>query len=585
MNLMNRCIPFRQTKYALCMAAVGLCLSTALRAQGGCILLWRHAGSAEDTFQTEILPDTSACLARLSAWRRSQWAAGRLEAGVDRLEWRGDTLQVWYHLGPRYRWAALDLSCLPPRLQPLSPLADWAQTKQPVSCEALALQLDHLLEWYANHGYPFAQVWLDSLHARDSVLYGRLRLETGPYVTMGAIVVEGELHLQPDFLARHTGLLPGSPFSKEKIDDVQQRLEQLPYVRLLRPPWITFYGTEARLHVALTDRPASRLDLLVGIQPTRQAEGRRIQLTGTAYSELYNALGLGEHLLMHYEQLRARAPRLRLLAEFPWLSFVPVGTFAEFDLYKRDTQYLDLSWRSGLQQPTSSGRRTWRAYVRQQSSSLLSTVAIDDQLDLRTTALGLGFLLDETDYRFSPRKGWHLSIQGAAGLRRILESPKVLERAPQRYDSLSLRSYQARLELESAYYAPLARQWVLKVSLAAAAILSDEPTVQNEVWRLGGNRLLRGFDEDAFFAQHYAVATLELRFLLERNSWFYLFADGGWWQAPTTALQQRGIGIGAGITFATQSGILRVGLATGRTAQIPFDLANPRVHVGYVSLF
>ncbi len=583
---MNSFIAFRQIGPALCAAAVWLCLPQATQAQRGCILLWRHAGGGvEDTLRVEILPDTSACLARLSDWRREQWAAGRLEASVDHLEWQGDTLQVWYHLGPRYRWAALDLSMLPPSFRRRAPFAEGVQAGQVVSCEALAAQLDHLLDWHANHGYPFAQVWLDSLHARDSVLYGRLRLQAGPYITMGEVVVEGELRLQPHLLARHTGLLPGTPFSKEKIDRVRQRLEQLPYVRLLRAPWVTFYGTEARLHLALTGRPASRLDLLVGIQPTRQAEGRRIQLTGTAHSELYNALGLGEHLLMRYEQLRTRAPRLRLLAEFPWLSFLPAGAFAEFDLYKRDTQYVELSWRSGLQQPTSSGRHTWRAYVWQQSSSLLSAAAIDDQLDVRTTALGLSYSLDDTDYRFNPHRGWQLSVQGAAGRRRILENPKVLALAPQRYDSLPLRTYQVRLELEGARYVPLARQWVLKAGLSAAALFTDGPVVQNESWRIGGNRLLRGFDEDAFFARHYAVATLEVRLLLERNSWCYLFADGGWWQAPTTARPQRGIGIGAGITFATQGGILRVGMATGQTKQIPFDLANPRVHVGYVSLF
>ncbi len=585
---MAKLFAFRQKKHFALALAGWLCCLGLVNAQHGCVLVGLIAGgeaAAEDSMFLEIHPDTLACMARLSEWRRQAWAEGLLEASVDTLRWQGDTLVARLHRGPVWRWATLELDALPEALRKRPETAGLVREGAHVQPQHVVALLDHVLDWHANHGYPFASVGLEAIRATDSTLHARLQVHPGPLVTMGQVVVEGEVRLAPGLLARHLGLPAGTPFSREKIEATQQRIEQLPYVRLLRAPWVTFYGTEARLHLPLAARPASRLDLLVGIQPSRQPEGRRVRLTGTAHGEWRNALGQGEHLLIRYEQLQPRAPRLRLLAEWPWVPVLPFGLFGEFDLYKRDTLFLDLSWRAGMHQLLPRGH-SWRLFVRQQVSSLLSvSAATSGQLDLRQSALGMALRLDHTDYRFNPRRGWRLAANGSAGLRRIIENERLLEADPDRYDSLALRSAQFRLDVDGAHYLPLGRQLVWMTRLQGAAILSEAPVVQNEAWRIGGNRLLRGFDEDAFFARHYLVLTLEGRLLLDRNSFLYLFGDAGWWQDPVTARQDRGVGLGAGITFATRGGILQVSLATGRSAQIPFDLANPRVHVGYVSLF
>ncbi len=580
---------FRQKKYLALVLAGWLCSQGLAVAQHGCVLLGGIVEGKntdlEDTVLVEIHPDTLACLARLSEWRRQAWAEGHLEASVDARAWRRDTLVARLHKGPAWRWAALELDALPVALRARPELSRRVRPSGLVRPQEVAALFDMVLDWHANHGYPFASVWLEAVQATDSVLHARVAVDPGPLITMGAVVVEGELRLSPDLLARHLGLAPGMPFSREKIAQARQRVEQLPYVRLLRAPWVTFYGTEARLHLPLAPRPASRLDLLVGIQPSRQAEGRRVRLTGTAHGEWHNALGLGEHLLLHYEQLQPRSPRLRLLAEWPWVPVLPFGLFGAFDLYKRDTLFLDLSWRAGMHQLLPAGH-TWRVFVRQQVSTLLSaSTATSGQLDLQQSALGMALALDHTDYRFNPRRGWQLALDGSAGLRRILENEQLLETDPHRYDSLALRAAQLRFELDGAHYLPLGRQMVWMSRLRGAAIAGGGAVWQNEAWRLGGNRLLRGFDEDAFFARHYVVLTLEGRLLLDRNSFLYLFADAGWWQAPVTNSDDRGLGIGAGVTFATRGGILQLSLATGRSTQIPFDLANPRVHVGYTSRF
>ncbi len=530
------------------------------------------------------LPDSLSAWQWLAKWQHDQIASGFLEASVDHTQWHGDTLNAYLHRGPRWQWAMLDLDELPPTLL----RTEWVpKTGQIVHPHEVARLIDHILHWYETHGHPFAHIWLDSIALRDQQVRAKIRIDPGRYITMGPVVIEGTIKLHPEFIARLLGIPAGSAFDAKKIRAVPKLMAQLPYVRLKQPPWVTFYGREARLHLALEARPASRFDLLIGILPTRQAQGRRVRLSGTADIALANALGYGEQLSIQYDQLQPASPRLQIRSDWPWLPWMPFGTFGTFDLYKRDSQYLDLRWEAGIYQLQPSGH-SWRLFATQQISSIISATQLSaQQLDLQRTGLGISYRLEGTDYPLPPRKGWQLALDGSGGFRRIVKNEQLAAQYPELYDSLAPRTAQLHLQLELTHFQPLGRQIVLKTGFSGATIFSDgQPIVRNEAWRIGGSRLMRGFDEDAFFATSYAILTTEGRLILGAHSWAYVFVDVGWWQPPLTTSADRGIGIGAGITFETQAGILRLSIATGQTRTgIAFDLANPKVHVGYVSLF
>ena len=50
-----------------------------------------------------------------------------------------------------------------------------------------------------------------------------------------------------------------------------------------------------------------------------------------------------------------------------------------------------------------------------------------------------------------------------------------------------------------------------------AADLQSENMFKNELFRIGGLKTLRGFDEESITASFYNIATLEWRFLFEQN--------------------------------------------------------------------
>ncbi len=110
---------------------------------------------------------------------------------------------------------------------------------------------------------------------------------------------------------------------------------------------------------------------------------------------------------------------------------------------------------------------------------------------------------------------------------------------------------------------------------------------QNELFQIGGFRLLRGFDEQSIFANQYHIAVAELRIKFTQNSYAYLFSDNGWVQTKFNAYNRESFynGFGVGTTLETKTGLFSIALALGRSDFIPLRFRESKLSFGYIALF
>ena len=273
------------------------------------------------------------------------------------------------------------------------------------------------------------------------------------------------------------------------------------------------------------------------------------------------------------------------------------------DSYKRDSTYRDVIWHIGLQYLFEGGnylkafsKNTNSVLLTIDENAILRNRQLPQNLDIQNNAFGLAYRLEKLDYRFNPRRGWLMQIEGNAGIKTINENSKITDLRDdsdpnfnfnQLYDNLDLASFQYQLIGQIDKYFPIQKRGAIKVGLHAATILSENPILRNEQFRIGGNQLLRGFDEESIFATSYAIGTLEYRYLIGENSYFFLFGDAAYVDNQTneTNFSSRPIGIGAGMTFETKAGIFGISYALGKLENSAFEFRNAKVHFGFVSLF
>jgi hemolysin activation/secretion protein len=136
------------------------------------------------------------------------------------------------------------------------------------------------------------------------------------------------------------------------------------------------------------------------------------------------------------------------------------------------------------------------------------------------------------------------------------------------------------------HYFALGRQSTLKIGAQAGWIQSSS-YFQNELFQVGGFKLMRGFDEEALFANRYLVGNIEYRYLLDKNSRLFSFVDLGqtFNQAILEQRYNQYVGVGAGLSFETKTGILSLSIAVGKQNSNPFDTRQAKIHFGFVSLF
>jgi hemolysin activation/secretion protein len=155
------------------------------------------------------------------------------------------------------------------------------------------------------------------------------------------------------------------------------------------------------------------------------------------------------------------------------------------------------------------------------------------------------------------------------------------------YDSIKLKSYQLRAKLMAAHYFPVGKGSTLKAVLTAG-IYSSQSIFRNELFQIGGYKLLRGFDEESIYATRYGVITMEYRNLVGLNSYLFTFMDAGWVKNKyqSVNIANSFISGGLGIVFETRAGLLNMSFAVGRRNDVKFDLRQAaKIHFGYINFF
>ncbi len=250
-----------------------------------------------------------------------------------------------------------------------------------------------------------------------------------------------------------------------------------------------------------------------------------------------------------------------------------------------------------------SANQAGKFFVQWQNSFLLAngvdtnqvkaTKQLPVNIDVNAVNFGVDYEWIKTDYRLNPRSGNEIKLTTSTGIKKIKKNNDILSiKDPSfnyatLYDSLKGRSYQLRIKLSAAHYFPVGKQSTFKTAVNAG-IFNSPNIFRNELFQIGGYRLLRGFDEESIYATQYAVATAEYRIRVSLNSYFFGFADGAVVKNKfqNINLNNNFISTGIGIALETKLGLLNVSYAIGKRDDVKFNIRqSQKLHIGYVNYF
>ena len=528
-----------------------------------------------------------------------------LEASVDSFVAVDTFFHAHIHVGIRYEWAQLRNGNVPDAfLSQVGFREKLFENKAFIYSEIADIEYK-LLTYAEDNGYPFAKVWLDSLQINEGKLSAALMMQTGEVFRFDTLNTEGLARVSPKFLQNYLSLKKGELFNRNKVLSISQRIAELPFLQERKKPLVKFLEDRtAVLYFFLDPKKASKWDFMVGVLPNTTPSGdQKFTITFNGNVDFHNLLGLGERIFANFENLRPESPRVNLKLAYPYILNLPFGFDGSFDLYKRDSAYLETHLNLGAQYLLGGNdyiKLFWNQYNSNNliinALQVIANKKLPNTLDVATNTVGLEFSKQRLDYRFNPRRGWSILLRGGAGVREVSKNSDILNlkdpndatyNFAKLYDTVSVKSFQYILDSKLEYYIPFLKRATIKLGLTSGLKFTSAPISLNEQYRLGGNRILRGFDEESVFATRYVIGTLEYRLLIGRNSYFYLFGDAGYVEnvTRTSEIYDKPMGFGAGLTFETGVGLFGVSAAVGKQQDNAFDFRNVKVHFGYVSLF
>ena len=545
----------------------------------------------------------SACVSYIEGLASSLRSKGYLAASIDSVAFDSTGARLWLFLGEAYQWTSIALPLSEAGLLESAGWEYFPDSGDVVDFHRLEASKEKLIGFLGNNGYPFASIKLDSIRLDGSRLSARILLERGPLYRIDSILPVGDVKISRNFLYRYLDIPAGSIYKKVHLNQISRKLLELSFLKETRPWDMTMLGTGSTVNLYLEEKKSSQMNLLVGFLPDNTQVGGKLLLTGEANMNLRNAFGTGETIAANWQQIQVQSPRLNLAYNQPYVFHSAFGLDTYFDFLRKDSSFLNLSARLGLQYLVSA-RQTGKLFFQQQSTNLLtvdtalikSTKRLPVYLDVTNSQLGVDYQFAGTDYRNNPRKGMEASLTLSGGVRRIRENGAITglkEDASGKpfdfsslYDTIDQKQYLIRVKASLTRFFMTSRQSTLKFSLQGGSIFSRD-LFRNELFQIGGYRLLRGFDEESIFAKAYGVGTLEYRYLIGLNSFLFAFTDIGFAGVSdhTDPHNHRYLGAGMGLSFETRAGIFNLAYAAGKRDDLPLDLRQSKIHFGLVSFF
>lgn len=512
--------------------------------------------------------------------------------------------RVKIFLGEKYKWVKLSTDSIDPNVLDHIGWSEKQFDNKIIDFARLRAEQEKIIEYYENNGFPFAAVSLQNIEIKNDSITAQLFVNKGPQYHIDSIRVYGKVKIKNLFLQHYLGIYEGSVYDFEKLKEISKLLKDLPFLQEHQPWDVSMYGTGATLNLYLEPKKSSQINALVGFQPGNTVTGKA-QITADVHLDLKNTLGNGEGILVNWQQLQPQSPRLDLGYTHPYIFNSNFGFDFSFGLLKSDSSYLQLNGIFGLQYIISASK-TFKIFYENDESYLLGggidtaeiilTKQLPPNIDVGSGNIGIGYHFVNTNYRLNPRKGNEFDITATAGIKKTTKNSNIVSlKDPSDtafnfnslYDSIKLKTYQFKIVASEAHYFPIGKASTFKAALSIG-ILESPQTFQNELFRIGGYELLRGFDEESIYANRYGVFTAEYRYLVGTNSYFFGFSDIGFTKTKFLDIDYSNsfISGGIGLAFETKFGLLNLSYAVGKRNDVNFNLSNAsKISFGYINYF
>ena len=394
----------------------------------------------------------------------------------------------------------------------------------------LNLAIEDIVEIYTLSSFLFSSVYVDSLLKTSSMIDGYLKIHEGNYCEFHDFKFRGNKITTNKTLLKISQLENIEKFTPLILDQTSEIIQKKKFIKNCEIIPLNH-------HQLLIEVEEDRMSLISGIAGYDNSESASNKLTGYLNLEFLNLYGTDRSLSLFWQRISADRNSIELKYHESGINRFPVS--ADFLIFREEVDstfirtkfdaevyYYDLFNKYGIymgMEDIFPGRR--RPKIVEKTSF---------------KKVGIFWEKNITDYYLNPSSGSIFFLKYYYVFNRI-ETDNISKQA---------------VELSFKRYFGISDNLVLAAG-ANTNVIENKALTSYEVFELGGNQNLRGFNENQFSGYRIFWSNLELRYLLSKNSRAFLFSDYGYVHNDEYTFDKL-FGFGFGLRFETRLGILRL---------------------------
>jgi translocation and assembly module TamA len=508
-------------------------------------------------------------------------------ATLDDVYWRNDSCMATISIGNKLIINKLNKGNLPEWLLKKIDFKETYFENKVFKPETIASLCSRTLSFSQDHGYPFASIKLDSIAIENQQLNASVNFKFGPFFKFDTLLIAGKTNIKRQFLENYLRIESGEVYSQEKVDNIARAIQQLPYLKLTGPINVFFNSGTVRVELILEDVKSNQVDGIVGLLPNAQKDGG-VMLTGEFNLVLRNLFQTGKMIKGEWRRFQEASQLLNLEYLHPNVLHSDFDVSGAFNFLKQDSTFLNINRKFSLfYRLNSTGKLSLNiGYLSARIGSnrtLKSATVLPSFADFDYVSYGLGYDFNSVDNLFYPRKGLLLHVDIAIG-NKVISKNAIFD--SKLYDPIALKSVMMVGNVSIEKFIRVAGNSVFLLKTVGGKIV-NKTIFFNDLYRLGGLKSLRGFNDNYFYASDFNINTVEFRQYIDETSYLLLFAEQSYlyYNLAAGKLLDYPTGLGAGVSFTSGPGIFSFVYSVGKSKQQQMSLNQSKIHFGFISRF
>jgi hypothetical protein len=439
---------------------------------------------------------------------------------------------------------------------------NFKQHKIKMPINELAIFLTKISETFESKGNSFSKIRLKNFTIRNKILHAEIDFDSSKERKINKLIFKGYENFPNSFIKNYFNIKEEMVFNKKKLNEISKLSKNLNFVSEIKAPETLFTKDSTFVYVYLKKNKGNSFDGLVNVS---SQENGKLKFNGYIDLKLRNLLNKGERFNLFWNSFGNERQEFSIATKIPYLFNSKLSPELNFSIYKQDSTFLNTKFNSNLQYQIKSNASLFVSFT-QENSERLTNVASENIETFTSAFLGFGYQYTLPKNDLFRNDIFFLNINPSFGKRK----------------SENNSFGQIKLEATISYLLDISDRSSIYLK-NKTGLLNSESYIENELFRIGGNNSIRGFNEQSIFVKEYVVQNIEYRYLISNDAFIYSITDLALIASTTTI--EKLIGLGVGYLFNTNNSQINISTTIGTDSKNPINFKNTQLFINWVNFF